>query len=49
MSDNRFRNIIRAAFLIAGIAMIIYGATRGQAAEDLSRIFKVLLRTLGLG
>lgn len=36
------RNLIRAAFLIAGIVMIIYGATYGEAGEALKALLKSL-------
>ena len=49
MDDKKFRNLIRAAFLILGIGMIVYGATHGEAAIVLRKAIKVCLECIGLG
>lgn len=43
IDGNLLRNLIRAAFLIAGIAMIVYGATHGEAGRALRSLLKSLM------
>lgn len=49
LDNDKVRNLIRAAFLIAGIAMIVYGATHGEAAIVLRKAVKVCLECIGIG
>lgn len=49
MDSSKIRNIIRIACLIAGIAMIIIGATHGEASIVVRKAIKVCLECIGLG
>lgn len=49
MSNDKVRNLIRAAVLIIGIGMIVYGATHGEASIALRKAVKVCLECIGLG
>ena len=41
--------VVQAALLIAGTAMLIYGAYRGEAATVLSKAIKLCLERVGIG
>ncbi len=43
------RNILQFVLLIAGIAMIGYGAIRGEAATVLGKAIKLCLECVGIG
>ena len=49
MDESRIRNLIRIVCLIAGVAMIIFGASHGEAAIVLRKAVKVCLECIGLG
>ncbi|MEQ2578160.1 CD1871A family CXXC motif-containing protein [Hominiventricola sp. CLA-AA-H78B] len=43
------RNISQILLLMAGIAMISYGAVRGEAAVVLGKAIKLCLECVGIG
>ena len=45
----KYRNISQILLLIVGIAMISYGAVRGEAAVVLGKAIKLCLECVGIG
>lgn len=45
----KYRKISQIILLITGMAMISYGAVRGEAADVLSKAIKLCLECVGIG
>lgn len=49
MSNDKVRNLIRAAVLTVAVAMIVFGVTHGEVSIVLRKAVKVCLECIGLG
>lgn len=43
------KTAVQAALLLAGVAMVCFGAWRGEAASVLSKAIKLCLECVGIG
>ena len=45
----KYKGILQGFFLITGVSMLTFGATRGEAAIVLGKAIKLCLECVGIG